>query len=291
MGSVKSSSRASSPTSAASESSHVDGDAHAAQEAAPLQIRIQLHFRKGQPLVRCRATKDLPDPAPYMHHLDSDSFGTMKDRIKQLIPDKTKFAWLEDTRSLYIQPAHSTPQTGFIELTQDNFEERLLRTWRTESRRLQQDPNNVFVHIHVYVVPRNRVSTSAAASGVYGPARARALAAAVAAPSAARQLSMPIVSGDEEVDELDPQNHHHNHHNHKPLHRSSHHDMDKEARRMRKRERREREQREREQREALGGVLSHEYKTLTVLLNGVEVPVQVKVNDLRHALGLPRFEE
>ncbi|KAI7819611.1 hypothetical protein BC939DRAFT_505615 [Gamsiella multidivaricata] len=116
----------------------------------PQIIQIKLHPRKGQPQIRCRSTKDLPDPQGWTHNLDEDSFLVIMERIKRRIADTNGFKWPGGGKP-YIQPTHNSAQKNNQELDEGNFKERLVRAWRTEARRLDGDATQVFVHLYAYL--------------------------------------------------------------------------------------------------------------------------------------------
>ncbi|KAF9423624.1 hypothetical protein BGZ76_003643 [Entomortierella beljakovae] len=143
MTSSTSSSRSSSPRSPSpTPSSHPS-------HPLPDKFQIKLHLRKGQPLIRCRSTKDLPDPSGWDHHAENDSFEDFCAQISSRVANLEGIVWPKDGHP-YIQTAHTTPQKRFKELNSRNLRARLDKAWRLESRRLSDD-TKVFIHIYVYL--------------------------------------------------------------------------------------------------------------------------------------------
>ncbi|KAF9104270.1 hypothetical protein BGX27_010181 [Mortierella sp. AM989] len=138
------SSSSSSPTSP-----HPTQSSSFATRQVPKIIQIQLHLRKGQPLIRCRSTKDLPDPAPWELDLENDTFDTLCAKIRSRTVGFVGLDWPRNGIP-YLQPAHTTPQKRYKELTEENFKARFEKAWKLESRRVGKD-SEVFLHIYVYL--------------------------------------------------------------------------------------------------------------------------------------------
>ncbi|KAF9209173.1 hypothetical protein BGZ49_005960 [Haplosporangium sp. Z 27] len=117
----------------------------------PETIPIKLHLRKGQPLIRCRATKDLPDPTGWDHNLENDTFDMFCAQIRSRLTGVEGLEWPSDANP-YIQPAHTTPQKRYKELTPENLQTRLFKAWKIESKRADNE-SEAYVHIFVYLEP------------------------------------------------------------------------------------------------------------------------------------------
>ncbi|CAO3567095.1 unnamed protein product [Mortierella alpina] len=115
-------------------------------------IDIKLHPRKGQPLTHCRAPKDFPGPFDLLLSTEHDSYTTFCSKIRaQLTASLPEYSWPRDTHP-YLRPTHSATQTHYKELTDDNFETRMHKAWRTESRRLDGTDEAVYIHVFAYLI-------------------------------------------------------------------------------------------------------------------------------------------
>lgn len=157
---------ASSPTPSASQSSR-SSEGPVERDTIPVlpdALKVRLHIRKGQPLTRCRVTKELPDTKTWEHRLGpdlQDSYGVFLERIRQHIQNTPSIDWPRDSVP-YLQPTHSTPQKSYQRLDENSFDASIKKAWRAEAKRLN-NPSQVFINIFVYVADRR--ATAAAAGG------------------------------------------------------------------------------------------------------------------------------
>ncbi|KAF9545304.1 hypothetical protein EC957_011058 [Mortierella hygrophila] len=118
----------------------------------PTAYKIQLHLRKGEPLERRRLTHGLPDPDPYPHVRDQDSYVILRERISAHVARHPDLFWPEDGIP-YIKPAESVPQKYYQQMTVENFEEQMAKAWRMEAKRLG-DEELIVLNIFVYLKER-----------------------------------------------------------------------------------------------------------------------------------------
>ncbi|KAF9169393.1 hypothetical protein BGX21_009433 [Mortierella sp. AD011] len=221
-----------------------------ARQQLPENVEIKLHLRKGQPLIRCRSTKDLPDPEGWEHNLENDTFETFCAKIRSRTTGIEGLEWPEDGHP-YIQPAHTTPQKRYKELTPQNLSFRLEKAWRLESRRLS-DESKVFVHVYVYLEPsenggRGDISSSSdngrntnRSDSPYSPQNE--VSESNAGPSGRPTLGS---------------------HSNTSAQGSS------------------------QKRRAESTFVVEEYRTIRIKVEGAVIPIQVELRSLREALGLP----
>ncbi|KAG0312901.1 hypothetical protein BGZ99_009209, partial [Dissophora globulifera] len=114
----------------------------------PDTINIKVHFWKGQPRVRCHVSKDLPQPT-IAHKTIEDSYDILVARIKRALIRVTGLEWPSGGRP-YLQPTHTTTQTNYQELNEDNFSDLVAKVWCSEARRLD-DLAEVSVNVFVYL--------------------------------------------------------------------------------------------------------------------------------------------
>ncbi|KAG0353091.1 hypothetical protein BC939DRAFT_453335 [Gamsiella multidivaricata] len=248
----------------------------------PDVISIKVHFRKGQPRVRCRVSKDLPLPT-FRHRKTEDSYGVLTARIKTALAGVNGLEWPSGGHP-YIQPTHTTTQQNYQELNEDNFNEFIAKAWRSEARRLE-NPADIFINVYVYLsVPAKRATTgnrnniqrasrsrieaahTIIASAVerrtlpeLGPITvahyARHLARQPSLPAEREVLTLPETNTFRQTQHLDEQVHSHN----------------------LKRQAAEDEQQE-------------EFRTIKLKVNGTVVCYEIELRSLRAALNLPNFD-
>ncbi|KAF9985439.1 hypothetical protein BGZ75_003000 [Mortierella antarctica] len=123
-----------------------------APKAIAAFINIKLHPRKGLPLTHCRAPKNFPGPFDLILSTEHDSYTAFCSKVRaQLITSLPDFSWPKDAHP-YLRPTHSATQSQYKELTEANFELRINKAWRTQSRRLEGTKEVLYLHIYVYVV-------------------------------------------------------------------------------------------------------------------------------------------
>ncbi|KAF9944371.1 hypothetical protein BGZ70_004715, partial [Mortierella alpina] len=132
-------------------------------------ILIKLHPRKGQPLTHCRAPKDFPGAFDLSLSTEHDSYTTFCSKIRaQLVAALPDYAWPRDAHP-YLRPTHSATQTHYKELTDDNFESKIIKAWRTEARRLNGTEEEVYIHVFAYLIKAEKgvdvLSNSNSSSG------------------------------------------------------------------------------------------------------------------------------
>ncbi|KAF9313430.1 hypothetical protein BG003_005208 [Podila horticola] len=124
---------------------------------APLsssQITIALHFRLGVPLQRSRSRKHIPPPIhiplPFNPPPSFDAFMGLLRTQTDAVP---RCHWPTGSRA-YLQPAHSSSQWQYLELTPVTFVEKLEKAWRNESKRcmLSIKDEKAAAHVYVYMV-------------------------------------------------------------------------------------------------------------------------------------------
>ncbi|KAG0037928.1 hypothetical protein BGZ83_003269, partial [Gryganskiella cystojenkinii] len=131
----------------------------------PDQVSFQLHLRKGQPLVRCRATKDLPKPILILHNVSEDGLSVLCARIRTRINDfNLGLSWPEAV-GLYLQPTHTTTQADFLLLDEDDFAGMVKKAWMTEAARVFNKNGEVYVNVYAYVTSPEHAAAIAAATG------------------------------------------------------------------------------------------------------------------------------
>jgi hypothetical protein len=144
-----------SPASPASShsGSHHENEEHDESIDVPETILIQLHLRKGLPLVRCRSTKDLPNPPPFEYNIQRDPFDHLVHLIRTHLPAVHGREWPEDAHP-YLQPAHTTPQKKYKEMVESNYRQKMEKAWRVSFRRSAKEELNepVCVHLFIYLV-------------------------------------------------------------------------------------------------------------------------------------------
>lgn len=198
-----------SPASPASShsGSHHENEDHDESIEVPATILIQLHLRKGQPLVRCRSTKDLPNPPPFEYNIKEQSFDHLIHLIRTHLPDVPGRDWPEDARP-YLQPAHTTPQKKYREMSDDNYRPRMEKAWRVSYKRVSKEMlrDPVCVHLFIYLVSANTelrkvktpVTTLAALAAMTNAASSSSSSSAPASSSAVppkTQASAPASAG------------------------------------------------------------------------------------------------
>ncbi|KAF9947919.1 hypothetical protein BGZ72_010153 [Mortierella alpina] len=138
--------------------------ADAPQEPAAF-INIKLHPRKGLPLTHCRAPKSFPGPFDITLSMEHDSYKDFCSRIRTHITTSLpEFSWPE-TAHPYIRPTHSATQTHYLELTEANFQARINKAWRTESRRLD-GTEEVYIHVFAYLIKAEKEKDGRGVKGV-----------------------------------------------------------------------------------------------------------------------------
>lgn len=246
--------------------------------ATPETIHTKLHFRKGQPLTRCRSTKDLPDPQSWTHNLEDDSFVFIRERIKQRAAGIKGFVWPEDEYP-YIQPTHSSAQKNFHPLNEENFQDGLVKAWRAEARRLHGDSTQVFVHLYAYLVAtdegrstiqratRSRLQTAhKVISNAMNQQNLPNLGTMTVNHLARRLARLPSMPSSDNV-EVPPTN----------TFRQIQH-LDSQVQALDQMDQLEAAER------------GNECRTIIFVIDGHEVPLRFKVESMRHTLGLPRFD-
>ncbi|GJJ67931.1 hypothetical protein EMPS_00277 [Entomortierella parvispora] len=196
-----------SPASPASShsGSHHENEDHDESIDVPPVILIQLHLRKGQPLVRCRSTKDLPNPAPFQYNIKEESFDHLIHLIRTHLPEVPGRDWPEDARP-YLQPAHTTPQKKYREMSEENYRPRMEKAWRVSYKRVSKEMlrDPVCVHLFIYLVSANAelrkvktpITTLAALAAISNEASSSSSSAASASAVPAKtQASPPATAG------------------------------------------------------------------------------------------------
>ncbi|KAF9279095.1 hypothetical protein BGZ68_008134 [Mortierella alpina] len=144
-------------------------DATPPPEAAAF-IHIKLHPRKGLPLTHCRAPKSFPGPFDLTLSMEYESFTEFCNKIRaQLVVSLPEFSWPRGAHP-YIRPTHSATQTHYLELTEANFETRINKAWRTESRRLDGTAEEVYIHIFAYLIKAEQEKDGVRRPKTYSPA-------------------------------------------------------------------------------------------------------------------------
>ncbi|KAF9438525.1 hypothetical protein BGZ76_007199 [Entomortierella beljakovae] len=249
----------------------------------PDNISIKLHLRKGQPLVRCRSTKDLPSPTTWEHNLDQDCYSIFCARIRTRLKGLAGLEWPQNSFP-YIQPCHTTPQKNYQKVTEDNLEEALTKAWRFEARRLNS-ADGIYVNIFVYLSNIRSRTQTIGGSTIQRATKTRIDAAHQLISHAVAQNTIPPM-GDittahftrhlARLSKMPSQT--------EPLElpqtntfRQTQH-LDEQARTLDLR------------RQAGEASQQEEYSTIEVMIEGVILPIRVKIRSLREALNLPNFD-
>ncbi|KAG0057862.1 hypothetical protein BGZ83_000049 [Gryganskiella cystojenkinii] len=141
-----------SPPSSPAGSNH-ENEEHDESIEVPDIIQIQLHLRKGVPLVRCRSTKDLPNPPPFEYNIAHDSFDHLLQLVRSHLPVVPGRSWPQESRP-YLQPAHTTPQKKYKEMDPEIYKARMEKAWRVSFKRSAKEnlSEPVCVHFFIYLV-------------------------------------------------------------------------------------------------------------------------------------------
>ncbi|KAG0029580.1 hypothetical protein BGZ82_007844 [Podila clonocystis] len=132
------------------------------------QITIALHFRLGVPLQRSRSRKHIPPPVHFeLLYTPPPSFATFMSLLRTQTDTVPRCHWPTGSRA-YLQPAHSSSQWQYVELTPGNFVEKLKKAWRNESKRctLSTKGEQAAAHVYVYLVEEEEDWNSPAARGL-----------------------------------------------------------------------------------------------------------------------------
>ncbi|KAF9295332.1 hypothetical protein BGZ74_010874 [Mortierella antarctica] len=126
----------------------------------PSQITITLHFRLGVPLQRCRTRKHIPPPVhlslPFSPPPSFAAFTAMLRTQTNAVP---RCHWPTGSHP-YLQPAHSSAQFQYVELTPATYAAKLGKAWKNESKRCAANARGetVAVHVYVYLVEEEAVA-------------------------------------------------------------------------------------------------------------------------------------
>lgn len=154
-------------------------------DTIPNEVTIQLNLRKAPALAaHNRSIANLPDPVPWQHNWERDSFHILCARIRDSLPARLPgVGWPRDALP-YVKPTRHATAKLFLEMDEDNFEDRLKQAWRMELRRLG-DHSGIIIHIFAYLkYPDARPGAVAGNSGrntgsriqrAIGPRKAAAL--------------------------------------------------------------------------------------------------------------------
>ncbi|KAG0013919.1 hypothetical protein BGZ81_000766 [Podila clonocystis] len=132
------------------------------------QITISLHFRLGVPLQRSRSRKHIPPPVHFdLIFAPPPSFATFMSLLRTQTDTVPRCHWPTGSHA-YLQPAHSSSQWQYIELTPGNYVEKLKKAWRNESKRctLSTKGEQAAAHVYVYLVEEEEEWNSPAAQGL-----------------------------------------------------------------------------------------------------------------------------
>ncbi|KAI1307324.1 hypothetical protein EDD11_004532 [Mortierella claussenii] len=116
---------------------------------APDNVKIKLHLRRGEPQVRCRASKDLPKPITWVHSLKDDTYSVLCARIRASVAGVAGVEWPNGGHP-YIRPTHTATQLNYLELNEDNCSQQITKAWRAESKRLEHSGEE-YINLFIYL--------------------------------------------------------------------------------------------------------------------------------------------
>ncbi|KAG0329983.1 hypothetical protein BGZ99_009427 [Dissophora globulifera] len=240
----------------------------------PSTFSLVLNYRKGRPTSSRRALKDLPASAPWVFERDADTYRVLIARIEGYI-SRLQGVRLPRNWRPYLKPTNNTYQRNFVELTNDNFAKELERTWRKEARRTN-NLNGDGIELQLYVYLEDVVNAKAAAgnNGVCQtatqPIQSQAVEQSIIpdiGPSTQmhlmRHIANPSTVPARKVGSILKTN----------TDRQAH-DPDERKREFKDKQR------------AMAD-LQAEYRMIEININGIDLPISVKLSSLQKALNLP----